>query len=306
MLLALPFAQVGYAADTAAVGNVEEIVVTGSYIKGSAENAALPVDVVTAQDLQDQGNPTMIEFIRQLGITSGNLGETNQFTAPAQGTEGVTTINLRGLGAGRTLTLINGRRQVATESNGVDVSAFPMSAFGRTEILKDGAAALYGSDAIAGVVNFITREGFEGIEVNGSQSWLDESSQNNINLIAGWAGERMNAFAAVEYDHRGELHIKDRDWGLKPFADNLAGGWSSTGMPGTTYLVNPAANLAGQFNPVTAGNNQQSYRGPDPACASLGGEVLLGTCNFQFSVLRQPGREDEHVQDVRRVQLRHQ
>ena len=104
----------------------------------------------------------MIEFIRQLGITSGNLGETNEFTAPAQGTEGVTTINLRGLGAGRTLTLINGRRQVATESNGVDVSAFPMAAFGRTEILKDGAAALYGSDAIAGVVNFITREGFEG------------------------------------------------------------------------------------------------------------------------------------------------
>ncbi len=91
-----------------------------------------------------------------------------------------------------------------------------MSAFGRTEILKDGAAALYGSDAIAGVVNFITREGFEGLEVTGSNSWLDESSQNNINLIAGWAGERMNAFAAVEYDHRGELHIKDRDWGLKP------------------------------------------------------------------------------------------
>ena len=112
------------------------------------------MDVVTAQDLQDQGNPTMIEFIRQLGITSGNLGETNQFTAPAQGTEGVTTINLRGLGAGRTLTLINGRRQVATESNGVDVSAFPMAAFGRTEILKDGE---YGFRAAASdVVNFIT------------------------------------------------------------------------------------------------------------------------------------------------------
>ncbi len=54
-------------------------------------------------------------------------------------------------------------------------------------------------------------------------------------------------------------------------------------MPGTTYLVNPNANLAGQFNPATAGNNQQSFRGPDPQCAALGGEVLLGTCNFQFS-----------------------
>jgi iron complex outermembrane receptor protein len=282
-LVALPFATSSYAADTAVTGQpVEEIVVTGSYIKGSAENAALPVDVVTNQDLQDQGNPTMIEFIRQLGITSGNLGETNQFTAPAQGTEGTTTINLRGLGAGRTLTLINGRRQVSTETNGVDVSAFPLSAFARTEILKDGAAALYGSDAIAGVVNFITHEGFEGFEIGGTQSWMQDSSANNINALAGWANDRMNGFLALEFDHRGELHIDDRNWGIKPFVDNLAGGWSSTGMPGTIYMLDPNKPPSGNGG-LAGSNQQQPIPHADPQCAALGGEVLFGTCNFQFS-----------------------
>ena len=145
------------------------------------------------------------------GSRRDNLAETNQFSAPAQGTEGIVTINLRGLGAGRTLTLINGRRQVATESNGVDVSAFPMSAFARTEILKDAAAVTYGSDAIAGVVNFISRTGFEGIEISGSNTWLDESNGNNtINVIGGMAGERWNGFLALEFDHRSELKFETR------------------------------------------------------------------------------------------------
>ncbi len=281
MLIALSSAQVGYAAATAAAGNVEEIVVTGSYIKGTPENSAAPVDVITNQDLQDVGNPNIQEFIKDLGIASGLLAETNQFNAPAQGTEGIVTINLRGLGAGRTLTLINGRRQVATESNGVDVSAFPMAAFGRTEILKDAAAVTYGSDAIAGVVNFISREGFEGFEISGSNTWLEESNGNNtISAIGGWAGERMNGFVAAEFDHRSELAIKDKDWGLLPFAQNFNGGWSTTGMPGTTYLRNPAIPVGAASLP---GTNQQQFRGIDPQCVPLGGDPALGPCGFQFT-----------------------
>lgn len=274
----MPLGELSYAAEADAPKDVEEVIVTGSYIKGSAEDAALPIDVVTAEDLQAQGNPSMIEFIRQLGVTAGNLAETNQFTVPAQGTEGTTTINLRGLGGGRTLTMINGHRHVATENNGVDVSAFPQAVFARTEILKDGAAALYGSDAIAGVVNFITREGFEGIEVSGSNSWIEDTSASNASILAGWAGDRLSGFAAFEWDYRDELQIRDRDWGIKPFAQNLAGGWSSTGMPGTLYLLDP------NIRPTDpTKNNKQSFRGPDPQCEQLGGEVLFGTCNFQFS-----------------------
>ena len=131
---------------------IEEVVVTGSYIKGSAEDADLPIDVISRADLEDQGNPSILEMVRNLSITSGNIGETNQFdTRGGQGNEGVTTVNLRGMGSARTLVLINGRRHVATESIGVDVRAMPSIAIGRVEVLKDGAAARYGSDAIAGV-----------------------------------------------------------------------------------------------------------------------------------------------------------
>jgi len=275
LLLLAPLASVSQAADTAAVGNVEEIVVTGSFIKGSSEKAALPVDVVTQEDLQDVGSPSLIEFIRDLGISSGNLGETNQFTAPAQGTEGITSINLRGLGSARTLTLINGRRQVSTENNGVDVSAFPMLAFARTEILKDGAAALYGSDAIAGVVNFISQEGFEGLQLQGSNTWLDQSDGNrNFNVLYGWASDRMNAFVAMEYEHRSELQIKDKDWAIKPWPENFYGGWSGTGMPGTVYVVDPSS---------TPFPNAPLARGVDPGCNALGGSANFGTCYFQFS-----------------------
>src|SRR5262245_6796232 len=152
LLVLAPLANISYAAEpspTAAATNVEEIVVTGSFIKGSAEDAALPIDVISQQDLVEQGSPTVIELIRNLGINAGNVGEENQFQSGyGQGVGAVTTINLRGLGSARTLTLINSRRQVPTESYGVDVSIVPQIAIARTEVLKDGAAALYGSDAI--------------------------------------------------------------------------------------------------------------------------------------------------------------
>ena len=129
---------------------LEEVVVTGSYIQGTAEDAALPVDVISRADMEDIGNPTLIEIVRNLGVSSGNLGETNQFdTRAAQGNEGVITVNLRGLGSARTLVLINSRRHVATESLGVDISMIPSIALERIEVLKDGAAATYGSDAVS-------------------------------------------------------------------------------------------------------------------------------------------------------------
>jgi iron complex outermembrane receptor protein len=84
----------------------------------------------------------------------------------------------------------------------------------------------------------------------------------------------MNAFVAFEYEHRSELQIKDRDWAIKPFPENFFGGWSGTGMPGTTYAVNPGS---------TPLPNAPVLLGPDPACNSLGGSSNFGTCYFQFS-----------------------
>jgi len=279
------------AAPAAPKGNVEEIVVTGSYIKGSAENAALPVDVVTQQEMKDQGNPNMIEMVRELGVTSGNLGQTNQFQGIGQGNIGVVSINLRGLGASRTLTLLNGRRQVPTETQGVDVSIIPTSALERTEVLLGGAAATYGSDAIAGVVNFITRSKFEGLEFGASEQSVQGSNGNQqYNAIYGWANDRINWTISGEYNHQAEITNTDRDWALRPFAANPAGGWSSTGMPGTIYAAIPTVD---NLPPVTAdGRITTSGVFPpfvskaDPMCNTLGGLQTGGaatTCRFQLS-----------------------
>lgn len=230
-ILSACIATTGFAAE------MEEVVVTGSFIKGSPEDAALPVDVLSRSDLEDVGNPTIIEMIRNLGVTSGNLGETNQFDARGgQGNEGVSTVNLRGLGSSRTLVLINGKRQVSTEALGVDISAVPSIAIGRVEILKDGAAALYGSDAIAGVVNFITREKFEGLELRGSfQDIQDSDGESSLSAIYGRQVGNVHFALSAEYDERSELNIKDRDWAFLPFAENTKGGISSIGNPGLFF-----------------------------------------------------------------------
>mgnify|MGYP002701155674 FL=1 len=192
---------------------IEEVVVTGSYIRGTPEDAELPVDVFSRSDLQDVGTPTINEFISNLNVSSGALAETNQFdTRGGQANEVVSTVNLRGLGSARTLVLINSKRQVATESIGVDISTIPTIAIERVEILKEGAAATYGSDAIGGVVNFITRSNFEGLEVRGSlQTIQDSDGDTDFGIIWGDSSDRFSWMLAAEYAQRSELRIRDRD-----------------------------------------------------------------------------------------------
>jgi outer membrane receptor protein involved in Fe transport len=254
--------------------DLEEVIVTGSFIRGTPEDAALPVDVLNRDDLEDVGNPSIVEMIRNLGMTSGNLGETNQFDARGgQGNEGVATVNLRGLGGARTLVLLNGKRHVATEGNGVDISVMPSTAIGRVEILKDGAAALYGSDAIGGVVNFITRENFEGLEIRGShQDIQDSDGDQNIAMIFGHQFDNWHVAFSAEYEERGQLAIKDRDWALPTFAENPQAGFSSIGNPGMVFAALNNAPIVG-FGGAR----------PDANCDLLGGTVSGPFCRFQFT-----------------------
>ncbi len=247
----------------------EVMVVTGSFIEGAVEDAALPVSVVGRETLEEIGSPTIAELLRNLPETQGLIAETNQFdTRGGQGNEGATTINLRGLGSARTLVLMNGHRHVASDTIGVDVSFIPGNAIERIEVLKDGAAALYGSDAVAGVVNFITRNDFQGLEVGGSYQFIDDSDGDfDINAIFGHGGDNWNFMVAAEYSERSELQIRDRDWALLPFGENPQGGWSSIGNPGSV------------FNLATGGFV------PDPNCNNLGGFFVPGSgrCFFQYT-----------------------
>ena len=254
---------------------IEEVVVTGSFIRGTPQDAALPVDVVSQQDLMDIGNPTIAEMVRNLNISNGNLAETNQFNGSGgQGNEGVNTINLRGLGSARSLVLINGRRHVADSNIGVDISAIPSIAIGRLEVLKDGAAALYGSDAIAGVVNFITRENFEGIEARVSGQTFEESDgEYQAGIIWGGGNDRWHVTAAAEYERRSEVRLGDLDWAVRPLAANPQGGYSGIGNPGTIF----------PFGLNAAGNVGIIGRVADPRCEDFGNTNDNGTCRFQFT-----------------------
>jgi outer membrane receptor protein involved in Fe transport len=252
---------------------IEEVIVTGSFIKGSPEDAALPIDVISRGDMEDFGNPTILEMVQNLGVTSGNIGETNQFdTRGGQGNEGVSTANLRGLGSARTLVLFNGKRHVSTEAIGVDLSAMPSIAIGRLEILKDGAAALYGSDAIAGVMNFITRDSFEGVEFRASHQDIDGSDgDQTLGAIFGKRVGNVHFAVSAEYETRGELFMKDRDWVLRDFAESPQAGWSFIGNPGSLFPV-----AGTEFAPI-------GPLRPDPNCETVGGLVDGGLCRFQFT-----------------------
>jgi iron complex outermembrane receptor protein len=256
----------------------EEIVITGSYIRGTPENAALPVDVTSLDDLREVGAPSVAELIRNLAYTSGNLAETNQFNAGGggQAQEGVLTVNLRGLGSARTLSLINGRRLAPDELIGTDLSVLPKTAVGRLEVLKDGAAALYGSDAIGGVANFITRENFEGFEFTASEQFIEKSDgDHEVAVIGGWGNDRLHLMAAFEWSHRSELRFRDRDWGLLPEPQNPQGGWSNIANPPRILPATPGT-------PTTAGAIIGAGA-PDPNCALLGGAVSGVNCRFQYT-----------------------
>ena len=281
-LMALGAAGQAAAQTDKAANEVSEVVVTGSFIRGTPEDAALPVDVISQDDIEKQGSPSTVELIKNLSVSSGVLGDTNQFDTRSQGSEGSGSVNLRGLGAQRTLVLMNGRR-MATNPFGqgaagiVDTNTIPSAAIGRVEILKEGAAATYGSDAIGGVVNFITRTNLNGFEVGGSLKRIAGSKGNYDASIAwGHTFENGNVLLTAGWQHNSELRTTDRDWAIRRFTDNPEGGFS--GGNSTTLLV-PIAR-----NPTTGVFGIAGAPAADLGCVPLGGVQSAPTnCRFQFT-----------------------
>lgn len=272
------------------------VTVTGSFIQGTPEDAALPVDVLTAQDLKLEGSPKITELIRNLGVSSGVDGQTNQFAS--NGLEGTSNVNLRGLGPARTLVLLNGRREApAPYAIGeqaqlfVDTNMIPAAAIGRVEVLKDGAAALYGSDAIAGVVNFITRSDLEGFEVSGSyQTFEGTDGEYDISAAYGLQGDNWNWITSVGYQFRSETPLLEKDWAILPFSENPVGGFSTIGNPGSFVAL-------GNIGPgVAAAGTPLAFANSDDQCSTLGGVDGGVLCRFQFTQFDNLVEEEERYQ----------
>lgn len=185
---------------------LEEVTVTGSRIRRADIDSASPVTVITRENLQISGNLDVGDFLQSMPSMSGSpIGTTTN-----NGGNGSVLIDLRGLGTDRTLTLINGQRIV----DGGDFQTIPSTMVERIEILKDGASAVYGADAVAGVVNIITRRDFEGVEFTAQTAdWFDSAGQQtSFGVIAGSTFERGNFVFGAEYVDQNEAFQSDTPW----------------------------------------------------------------------------------------------
>ena len=192
--------------------SVEEVVVTGSYIKGSATDGASPVEIISRETIDALGASTVADITANLAINNGSENQVDSFTVG--GGQGSSNVNLRGLGLTSTLVLLDGKRHTTAgipANDGavyVNTNVIPVNAIERVEVLKEGAASVYGSDAVAGVVNYIFRRNFDGLEIDVStqETDLGGSTDDKVNLIYGTSIENGNFVFAVSTLDRSPLY----------------------------------------------------------------------------------------------------
>ncbi len=258
-------------------GEIEEVVVVGTAIKGTPVDSAFAVTSVNRNELEAAGSPSLSEFFKGLSASHGVLGErSSAFNSDQLNTvdASVANVNLRGLGASRTLVLINGHRQVYLPARliggrYVDVNVIPLTAVERVEVLKEGAAAVYGSDALGGVVQFVTRRNFEGIELSAAHEFIEDAGNSKLGLI--WGRNFGNAHLTTTFEHEtyDALAERDRPYTLASWQPGQRGGWSSFGNPGA-YLIRDA-------------NRNISDVLLDPQCEAFGGIPASGTtCRYRY------------------------
>lgn len=223
---------------------IEEVTVTGSYIRRSEYEGRAPIQIVDAGDIAEIGAAQPVEILKQLSVNSGS-----QFYNETNDRAGVSQFNIRNLGLGSTLTLLNGKRvgiAPVADAGGadfVDINQFPLAMIERIEVLTDGASATYGSQAVAGVANIITRKGFEGFEISGGYSDAAQDIDNYfLNLAAGSQFDQGGFNIYATWYEQGHLERSEFDWmqnRLNGQGDLSRSRFlSSTGSPGTLSPCN--------------------------------------------------------------------
>ncbi|MDN3638892.1 TonB-dependent receptor [Simiduia curdlanivorans] len=195
------------------INAIEEVMVTGSRIASAISDTPRPVTTVSLEDMQLSGYDTVGEYLRH--STYNTLGSYRDQSGSSFGS--VALVDLKGLGPDRTAVLVNGRRVPGnpwTGTSAVDISTIPMAAIERVEILTDSASAVYGADAIGGVVNVIMKKNWEGVEISvgGSQPDRDDAKGENFSFTAGTASDKGSIVFSAEYAKKGTIYDRDRDF----------------------------------------------------------------------------------------------
>ena len=215
---------------------LDKIEVTGSRIRAADAETRQPILVLSRADIDRQGFTSIADVLQNL--SSAGSPAISRADALASGEDvGGYYVDIRNLGAQRSLVLLNGRRLGATTSGMQDLSQIPMSMVKRIEVLKDGASAIYGSDAIAAVVNVITDNTFDGLEVNASTGQFSQGDgqSQQLSLRVGAQGERGGVTAALDYSKEDPVWAKDRWFSRDGDAgpDYPGSGWSPIGKNGS-------------------------------------------------------------------------
>jgi iron complex outermembrane receptor protein len=265
---------------------LQQIVVTGSLIKRTDIETPSPVQVLSGQQIQEMGYTNISQALSNLSANGQGTLSQSFGQAFASGGSGVA---LRGLTVGDTLVLIDGKRMVDypisddNERSFVDISAIPINAVESVEVLKDGASAVYGADAIAGVVNIILKKSYTGTEftAEGGTTQKHDGTTEHLSGISGigdLVNDGYNAYVAIDFHHQDEILAANRSGGFTNLDySSLPGGLNTTpgsyGNPNipypvstTGYLIDPAGNI-GAFLPGCTAAAQQAnqcevqYRG---------------------------------------------
>ncbi|MET0387826.1 MAG: TonB-dependent receptor [Polyangiales bacterium] len=261
----------------------QEMVITGSRIKRSPELAkSAPVQILDRKQIEQNGAANAADLIQTLTAAQGS-GYQGGGSPGNQGggAFGTSSINLRGLGAAATLVLVNGRRLVpsggGSGDNFADIGLIPLAAIDRIEVLKGGGSAIYGADAVGGVVNIITRPTWDGVrlEADAQATTRADQAEATVSGAFGAKSEHSRVLLSVSYLRRGELRSDKRDFSRDANVDSNG---------------NPATFLAPGLDPA----NPMRARFVDPACSSVPGSMVVPgivnnqptadqICSFNFS-----------------------
>jgi iron complex outermembrane receptor protein len=288
-LIILPFIAVS---NLSFARDVEEVVVTGSYIKGSPTDGASPVELYDRDTIEGIGAVDAADITANMVIDSGSENNADSFTSGAL--QGRTNVNLRGLGLSSTLVLFDGRRQTVTGSTAndgsvfVNTSAIPVIALDRVEVLKEGAASVYGSDAVAGVVNYIFRRDFTGLEVDvtSQETDLGDSKDRRGSFI--WGAESGDTNLVVAYSTLDRSPLSQSELELAPLG--------VSGLGTSFLLFGPSTVDSGTY----AGTYSAFQNVPDPSCVANKGILIPqasgSRCGFKYGPRFNIVNDEDHDQ----------
>jgi iron complex outermembrane recepter protein len=255
---------------------VEEIVVTGTRIRRAPVDGPLPITTIGREDIDVSGTVSVAEFLQAQNMnTFGSFVPASGF---AGGAQGQASLSLRGLGAGRTLILVDGRRVANTPAfagAAQNINSIPLSLIERIEVLREGASAVYGTDAIGGVINIITRREFEGVELSGQieRPTQPGADSEQYSVVFGHNSDRGNLTMAYEHFERDILFRRDRDYLYRQEPSPLGG-------PGSFYRISDPANI---FSVIPSPNIPGAFVEPFPGCpAEFGGPDHFSSAAVNF------------------------